>query len=414
MTVVIKNGLLIDGTGQEPVPNSTVVVDDGLIAAVGPDLQQGWPDDADIIDAGGKTILPGFIDTHSHMVPYEYDLETRLTTPASLTILRSIKRLESTLAAGVTTVRDAGGADLGIKLAVEQGLVPGPRLLICIAPLTQTGGLFDLHLGSGAKLDTNTILGRVRHFCSGVENLRAISREFLQAGADVLKMSVTGSVFRKPPGTKPAPQFTPEEIAAVVYEAKAAGKRTMSHCEGGPGLRNAVEAGIDSIDHGFFLTDQDIELMLKHDTYLVPTLNANYAILKVVERDPNAGINKQSIEAAKRLIEVHNESIGKAITAGVKTTMGADAFGRDVGENLFELELLVKAGMTPMQAIVAGTKTGAALLDIEDRLGTVESGKIADLLVVNGNPLNNITLLQNRENLCAIMKNGRFFKNKLI
>lgn len=414
MTIVIKNSLLIDGTGREPVPNTIVVVEADRIKAVGPEAALSWPAEAQIINAQGKTILPGFIDTHSHMIAYEYDLEKRLTTPASLTVLKSIERLRETLAAGVTTVRDAGGADLGFKLAVEQGIVPGPRLLICIAPLTQTGGLFDLHLGSGARLDMNSMLGRVRHFCGGVENLRAISREFLQAGADVLKICVTGSVFRKPPGTRPAPQFTPEEIAAVVYEAKAAGKRTMTHCEGGPGLRHAVEAGIDSIDHGFFLTDEDVELMVQYGTFLVPTMNANYAILKVAGRDPNAGINPQSIEAAKRLIDVHQASIAKAVEAGVKITMGADAFGRDVGENLFELELLVKAGLTPMQAIVAGTKTGADLLDIADKLGTVEAGKIADLLVVEGNPLDDITRLQKRDNLLVIMQAGRFFKNLLV
>lgn len=414
MTIVIKNGLLIDGTGEDPAANSTVVVRDGLIEAVGPEATLNWATDAQIIDAKGKTILPGFIDAHSHMIAYEHDLGSRLTTPASLTVLRSIERLKLTLEAGVTTVRDAGGADLGIKLAVEEGIVPGPRLLICIAPLTQTGGLFDIHVGSGAKLDVNTMVGRVRHFCGGVENLRAISREFLLAGADVLKISVTGSVFRKPRGTRPPAQFTPEEITAVVYEAKAAGKRTMTHCEGGPGLQNAVKAGVDSIDHGFFITDEDVELMLEHGTYLVPTMNAVYAILKIIDRDPNAAIDPRSVVAAKDLIEVHNESIGKAIRGGIKITMGADAFGRDVGENLFELELLVKAGMTPMQAIVAGTKTGAELLDIADKLGTVESGKIADILVVDGNPLDDIKLLQNKENLTLIMKDGDIFKNLLV
>ena len=414
MTFVIKNGLLIDGTGAEPVSDSAVVVEDDRIVAVGPEAVLSWPPEAQVIDVKGKSILPGFIDAHSHMIAYEYDLATRLTTPASLTIIKSLERLKSTLEAGVTTVRDAGGADLGLKLAVEQGLVPGPRLLICIAPLTQTGGLFDLDIASGAKLDVNTMLGRVRHFCGGIENLRATSREFLRAGADVLKVCVTGSVFRKPPGTRPAPQFTPEEIAAVVYEAKAAGKRTMTHCEGGPGLRNAVEAGIDSIDHGFFITDEDVELMAKHGTYLVPTMNAVHAILKVVDRNPDAAIDPRSIAAAKVLIETHNESINRAIIGGVKITMGADAFGSDVGENLFELELLVNAGLTPLQAIVAGTKTGAELLDIADKLGTLEVGKIADMLVVEGNPLDDIKLLQNRDNLAIIMKEGQIFKNLLV
>lgn len=411
--VVIKNGLLIDGRGGEPVADSTVIVEDGRIAAVGPEDDLEWPAEAEIVDAAGKTIMPGIIDAHAHMIAYEYDLETRLTRPASLTVLKSIENLRLTLEAGVTTVRDAGGADLGIKLAVEEGLVPGPRLLISIVPLTQTGGLFDLHLGSGAELNMNTMLGRVRHFCGGVETLRETTRELLLAGADVIKICTTGSVFRKPPGTRPAPQYTPEEISAVVYEANAAGKRTMTHCEGGPGLRNAVEAGINSIDHGFFLEDEDVELMLEHDAFLVPTLAANYGILKAVERDPNAGINPRSIEVAKELIDIHSESIGKAIDAGVKIAMGSDAFGWDQGENLFEMELMVRAGMTPMQAIVAATSRGAELLDVADELGTLEPGKIADVLVVDGNPLDDVTILQDKERLSLIMKDGGIYKNNL-
>lgn len=413
MTTVLTNGYLIDGSGGEPVSGAAVVVDDDRITAVGPQEALSWPQEAKIIDVAGKTIMPGIIDAHAHMIAYEYNLETRLTTPASLTVLKSINNLRTTLEAGVTTVRDAGGSDLGIKLGVEQGLVPGPRLLISIAPLTQTGGLFDLHVGSGATVDMNSMFGRVRHFCGGVENLRKITREFLLAGADVIKICSTGSVFRKPPGTRPAAQYTPEEIRAVVYEAKAAGKRTMTHCEGGPGLRHAVEAGIDSIDHGFFLTDEDIELMLKHDTYLVPTLAAVHGILKIIDRDPNADINPQSVIVARELVVHHNESIGKAIKAGVKIAMGSDAFGHDQGENLFELELMVRAGMTPMQAIVAATKTGSELLDISDDLGTIVPGKIADILVVDGNPLDDITLLQERQNLALIMKAGKPFKNLL-
>lgn len=413
MVTVLKNGFLIDGTGAGPVAGSAVVIEEGRITDVGPTEALAWPQDAQVIDVAGKTIMPGFVDAHAHMIAYEYNLETRLTTPASLTALKSIANLRTTLEAGVTTVRDAGGSDLGIKLAVEQGLVPGPRLLICIAPLTQTGGLFDLHAASGATVDMNTMFGRVRHFCGGVEELRKITREFLLAGADVIKICVTGSVFRKPPGTRPAPQYTPEEIRAVVYEAKAAGKRTMTHCEGGPGLRHAVEAGIDSIDHGFFLTDEDVELMLRHGTYLVPTLAAVHGILKVIERNPNAAINPQSVQVARELVVHHNESIGKAIKAGVKIAMGSDAFGHDQGENLFELELMVRAGMTPMQAIVAGTQTASELLDVAGDLGTIACGKIADILVVDGNPLDDITLLQQRQNLAVIMKAGQLFKNQL-
>ncbi len=414
MITHFTNGMLIDGSGAEPLHGAAVLVEGRQITAAGPGEAIQAPPEARVFDLAGKTIMPGIIDAHAHMIAHEYDLETRITTPASLTVLKTLENLRSTLAAGVTTVRDAGGCDLGIKLGVEQGLVPGPRLLICIAPLTQTGGLFDIHPASGATLDLNSMFGRVRHFAGGVENLRQITRHFLLAGADVIKISVTGSVFRKPPGARPPAQFTPEEIRAVVYEAQAAGKRTMSHCEGGPGLRHAVEAGIDSIDHGFFLSDHDVELLLQRGTYLVPTLAAVHGILKIADRDPNAAINPQSVRTARELIERHNESIGKAIRAGVKIAMGSDAFGHDQGENLFELELLVRAGMSPMQAIVAATSSAAELLGLGDSLGHVAPGKIADLLVVDGNPLHDITVLQNRSKLRLIMKEGTAFKNELL
>jgi imidazolonepropionase-like amidohydrolase len=412
MTIVLKGGTLIDGTGRDPVPDTTVVIEGGRIAAVGSETEVDWSPGAPVIDVAGRTILPGFVDVHCHMIAYEYDLQKRLTTPASLTVLKSIENLRTTLAAGVTTVRDAGGADLGLKLGVEQGLVPGPRLFIAIVPLTQRGGLFDLNLASGAELDMTGMLGRIRHFTGGVESMRQAARELILAGADVIKVSVTGSVYETP-GQIPAPQFTPQEIDAAIYEAQAAGKTTMTHCEGGPGLRNAVEAGVDSIDHGFYLTDEDCQLMIDHGTFLVPTLACNYGILKVIERDPEAGIREQSVRVARELIADHAASFRKAAEMGVKIAMGSDAFGWDQGENLFELELMVDAGLTPMEAIVAGTRSGAELLGVEDELGTLAPGKVADVLVVDGDPLDDISILQDRDNLLMIMKAGEVFKDEV-
>ena len=188
----------------------------------------------------------------------------------------------------------------------------------------------------------------------------------------------------------------------------------MTHCEGAPGLRNAVLGGLDSIEHGFYLSDDDIRLMLDHDVTLVPTLACNYGILKVVKRDPNAGIHEQSIQVAKDLIADHAKSISKAAEAGVKIAMGSDAFGWDQGENLMELEYMVNIGFTPMDAIVAATSSAARLLGEEDRLGTISTGKFADILIVDGNPLADIRLLQDRQNLRMIMKEGVAYKNTLV
>lgn len=411
--LVIKGGTLIDGTGAPPIPDAALLIEDGKIKAVGPQAGLGWPREAEVVDAAGKTIMPGLIDCHSHAIAYEYNLETRVTTPMSLTVVRTLKNLHTMLDMGVTTLRDGGGVDLGLKTAVAQGLIPGPRLFICIVPMTQTGGLFNLNLASGAKVDLNDMFGTVRCFIGGVESLRHKSRELLLAGADFLKVSSTGSVYTTGIGHPPAPQFTVEELKAVVYEAEAAGKRTMTHCEGGVGLRNSLEAGIDSIEHGFYLTDEDIEIMLHKGTFYVPTLNCNHGILKVIERDPNAGVHARSIEVARDLIADHKDSVRRAHKAGVKIAMGADAFGRDQGDNLYELVLLVDAGLSPMEAIVAGTKRGAELLGVEERLGTLTPGKIADALVVEGDPLADIRVLRRKENVQLIVQEGRIFRNSL-
>lgn len=412
MAVVIRGATLIDGTGANPSVDQAVIIEDKQITWVGPTAALQVPPDSETIEAQGKTLMPGIIDCHSHMIAYEYNLEKRVTTPASLTILRSLANLKLTLEGGVTTLRDAGGCDVGFKVAIEQGLAVGPRLVVSVVPLTQTGGLFDLPLLSGAKVDLGGMTPSVRLFCGGVDNLRQITRRLLLEGADWIKMSTTGSVYTFP-GKLPSPQFTLDEISAVTYEAHAAGKKTMAHCEGGPGLKNSVLGGIDSIEHGFYLSDDDVRLMKERGTYLVPTLNCNYGILKVMKRDPKADIHEQSVRVAKDLIADHARSFARAAEAGVKIAMGSDSFGRDQGDNLVELELMVNAGLSPMDAIKAATSGAAELLGEEGRLGTVARGKTADLLLVDGNPLSDITVLQDRERLKLIMKDGVIFKRSL-
>jgi imidazolonepropionase-like amidohydrolase len=412
VAIVIRGGTLLDGTGRDPVPGSAVVVEGDSITAVGRESEVSSPSDARILDAEGKTVLPGFIDCHAHLIAYKYELEKRLTTPASLTVLETARNLQATLEAGVTTVRDAGGVDAGIKMAVEEGVIPGPRLLVSIVILAQTGALWDLYMGSGAKLDTTGMTGRLYHYCGGVENLRQLVRELVHAGADVIDISTTGNIHAES-GRTPVPRFTLEEIETVVYEAHAAGRRVMVHLDGGPGVGNAIRAGVDSIDHPFYLSDGDISLMLDRGTFLVPTFACNYSIVKVAEADPTAGIHEEAVEGARRVMADHVDGFRRAAEAGVKIAMGSDSFGRFQGENLVELELMVRAGFSPMQAIVAGTGSAAECLAIEDRLGTLAVGKAADILVVDGDPLADIEVLQDRENLALIMKEGKIFKSLL-
>jgi imidazolonepropionase-like amidohydrolase len=412
VTIVVRGGTLIDGTGRDPWVGSAVVVERGSIVAVGRESEIDWPSDARVLDAEGMTVLPGFVDCHAHLTAYKYDLEKRLTTPASLTVLETGNNVRATLEAGVTTVRDAGGIDAGIKMAVEQGVIPGPRLLVSIVIIAQTGALWDLYLGSGARLDTTGMTGRLYHYSGGVETLRQTVRELVHAGADVIDLATTGNIHAEP-GRTPVPRFTPEEIGTMVYEAHAAGKRVMVHVDGGPGIGNAIRAGVDSIDHPFYLSDEDIALMLDKGTFLVPTFGCSYGIVKVAKAYPTAGIHPEAVEGARRVMADHADGFRRAAEAGVKIAMGSDSFGLFQGENLVELELMVRAGFSPMQAIVAGTGAAAECLAIEDRLGTLTVGKTADILVVDADPLADIKVLQTKENLALIMKEGRVFKNLL-
>jgi imidazolonepropionase-like amidohydrolase len=414
VTTVVKGGTLIDGTGGDPLARSAIVIEGDSIVAVGPESEVRWPSGARILDAENRTVLPGFIDCHAHLIAHDYDLEKQLTTPISFTVLKTSENLRATLEAGVTTVREAGGVDAGIKMAVEQGIVPGPRLFVSIVVLAQTGALWHLSLASGAKLDTTEMLGRVNHHCGGVENLRQAVRELLHAGADVINICTTASVHGGQPDRLPAARFTVEEIETVVYEAHTAGRRVMAHVDGGPGVANAIRAGVDSVDHPYYTSDEDIELMLKEGTFLVPTLACNYGILKIAEQHPTAGVHPEAVEGARTVLAAHADGFRRAAEAGVKIAMGSDSFGWFQGENLLELELMVRSGYSPMQAITAGTRSAAECLGIEDRLGTLTVGKVADILVVDGDPLADIRVLQERDKLALIMKAGEVFKDSLV
>ena len=413
MDTVISGGLVIDGTGAAPEQNQTLHIQAGKILSREASNSQTNPQDTQRIDASCYTVMPGFIDCHAHLSYHEYDLEKRLTTPASLIAIRTLDNLRRVLHAGVTTVREAGGLDAGFKIAINEGLIEGPDLCLSLIVMAQTGALWDLSLTTGAKLNTEGMQDRPYHYLNGVDNLREKSRELLFAGADVLNISTTGSIHRSG-GKIPQAMFTPEEIETVVAEAKNAGKYVMAHVDGGPGVANAINAGVRSVDHPYYLSDADIELLLKKDTFLVPTLACNYGILKTAERYPDAGVHSNAIVAAKRIIEIHEEGFSRAAAAGVKMAMGSDSFGWFQADNLLELELMVKSGYTPLQAICAGTWHAAECLGIYDRTGSLEVGKDADMIVVEGNPLDDIGVLTNPDNIKLVLKKGIIYKNTLI
>src|ERR1700730_13601114 len=413
MTIAITNGTIIDGRGNDPLTGMTMLLEDTRITALGRSNSVTIPHDTQVIDARGGSILPGLIDTHVHFTMEYPDVLRGLLTPPSLRLLQAIPRMRATLEAGVTTVRDAAGAPAGLKMAVERGIVAGPRMQVAITLISQTGGhgdgfypcCVDIGFFGGSFTDVP------RGVADGVDEVRKAVREVLRAGADWIKLATTGGVL----STSDAPtssQLTIEEIATAVYEAAAQEKRCMAHAQGTHGIKNALLAGVVSIEHGVYLTDELIELMLERSAYLVPTLIAPISVVEFSQGHPDL-LPPMMAEKAVSVVEAHQKSFRKAVEAGVKIAMGTDSGVGRHGENGQELQLMAENGMTPMQAILASTSQAAQLLHLEKNLGTLEVGKLADVIVVEGDVLSNISKIANPANIKLVLKAGQAAKNLL-
>jgi imidazolonepropionase-like amidohydrolase len=408
---LIHNGTLIDGNGGRPLEQGAVLVKDNQIWAVGRKTElPAHGEDLTEIDAGGGFILPGLIDTHVHLAMEGFNVMKMIAAPFSLKFYQSIDNMRRTVEAGITSVRDAGGADLGMKQAVEHGLVLGPRMQISISVLTITGGHGDSWMPSGNDLGLFAEYpGFPNGRCDGVAEVRKKVREVLRAGADVIKVCATGGVL-SPTDHPEFTQFTLEELEAMVQEgAYRRGVKVMAHAQGAEGIKNAVRAGIHSIEHGLFLDEEAIELMVEHGTFLVPTLLAPIAVLEASQQSgdmPEWGIRK-----ARESIEAHSDSISRAYKAGVKISMGTDAAVMPHGTNLRELGLMCNVGMSPMESLLASTKVAAQCMGWQDRVGSVEKGKLADIIISQTDPLADIRSLENVNNIVLVMKDGRVVKD---
>jgi imidazolonepropionase-like amidohydrolase len=409
MTTAIHCGTLIDGNGGEPLRNAVIVVEDGVITAV----HEGGsiPTGADVIDAGSATVLPGLIDCHVHLTSSPpKTMEQRLATPFSLSVAEALTNARTSLEHGFTTLRDAGGTPRGVRMAIDQGLYPGPRLRIAVSAISQTGGHGDSTMPNGVRIRVpNAELPD--NLIDGPESARKTTREILRAGADQVKIMTSGGVLS--PNDEPAATgMTPDEIAAVVYEAHAAHKTVMSHAQATQGILNAVLAGVESIEHGIYLDDQVIDEMLKRGTFLVATLIAPVSVLRLAEANPGS-MPEYGIRKSKAVLAAHQASFKYAVERGVRIAMGTDTGVGVHGTNAGELELMVQQGMTTMQAIVATTKTAAECCTIEKTTGTIEPGKKADIIAVSNDPLADIGVLTKKENFRLIMQGGKPFKNEL-
>jgi imidazolonepropionase-like amidohydrolase len=373
-----------------------VAVSDGSIAEVGVGL-----DGDEVVDVSGLTLLPGLFDCHVHVLFGHADVWRLMQTPFSYLFYDAIRNLEATLRIGITTVRDAGGADLGLKQAVQEGIVRGPRVQISITMLSQTGGHGDGWLPSGARADFITEYpGMPAAIVDGPEEARRKVRELVRAGADVIKIATSGGVL-SPRGGPQLPGFSLEEIEAIVAEAHAAGLWVMSHAQSAVGIKNALRAGVRSIEHGIYLDEEAITLMLERGAYLVPTLVAPTGVIRAAEA--GAAVPEVALTKAREVIDTHHDSFRRAVEAGVKIAMGTDSAVTPHGENLVELQLMAESGMPPEQVLLATTRTAAELMGLERELGTIEPGKRADLVVVDGDPFEFATL---RERIVAVYKDG--------
>jgi len=376
MRILFAGGRVFDGSGADPAPADVLVVD-GRIAAVGTDL------DADIVvDCAGATVLPGLFDCHVHVTVTDIGLLNRVQEPFSYQFFQAARNLARTLALGITNVRDAAGADLGIKQAVEDGLIPGPRMQISISLISPTGGHGDGWTPSGLCVPlSQPHPGRPSAIANGPEEMRRVARELLRAGADVLKVCTTGGVL-SPRDDPRHSQFTPAELDVLVTEATMQGKAVMAHAQGSEGIKNAVRAGIRSIEHGIYLDDEAIALMLANGTWLVPTLVAPVNVLRAAAN--GVPLPAVVVRKAEEVVEVHRESVRRAAAAGVRIAMGTDSGVGAHGTNLEELALMAGCGMTPGEVLAATTSSAADLLGVGDELGRLTPGYRADVVVVDG------------------------------
>jgi len=387
---------VFDGSGTPPSAGD-LTIEDGRILSVG-----AATDADEEVRVDGLTVLPGMIDCHVHVILSTLDVLKLINTPLSYRFFEAARNLRALLDAGITTVRDAAGADLGVKRAVEDGLVAGPRMQISIGMICQTGGHNDgwMISGDAAQALFPVYPGVPWPVADGPDEVRRTAREMLRAGADVLKIATSGGIM-SPRDAPHHPHYRDEEIEILVREAAAAGTWVMSHAQACDGVKAAVRCGVRSVEHGIYLDDEAIDMMLRNGTYLVPTLTAPLSVIEAAE----AGVSFDSdmVAKAREVVEQHRDSFRRAAAAGVTIAMGSDAGISPHGRSLRELEQQVAAGQSPVDALRSATSTAAALLGLEEEIGTLEAGKRADFVLVEGDPLDVATL---PERIRAVYRDG--------
>ena len=407
-TVVIKAGAVYDVVTGETAANQTIIVEGGRIVQIGAAGEVKGREPSETIDLSGLTVLPGLIDCHTHLGSRadRYDEVSKFRDSPFHNAFAAVKHAKITLEAGFTTVRDVGSRPflaVDLRQSINEGFIPGPRVFASGPSLSITGGHGDL----------NNYAPQVRvemfpeehdyKIADGVDQVRHVVRAQLKHGVDLIKINASGGVLSR--GDTPgAPQYTVEELRAAVEEAHAAGRKVAAHAHGAQGIKNAVIAGVDSIEHGSLIDDEGIALMIKHGTWLVADIyNDDY----ILGRAKEFGMPEEFIEKERKVGQIQRDNFAKAAKAGVKVAFGTDAGVYPHGENARQFAYMVKYGLTPAQAIRSATSDAAELLGKPKELGKIAPGYHADLIAIEGDPLKDVTIL---ERVKVVIKAGKVVK----
>jgi imidazolonepropionase-like amidohydrolase len=407
----LKAGRLFDGTGDVAVPDRVIAIEGDRIKAVGSIQEVAIPAGAEVIDLSNATVLPGLIDAHTHLGSRadRYDEINKFKDTPNHSAFAAVLNARKTLEAGFTTVRDVGSRPflaVDLRDSIEEGFLVGPRIVASGPGISITGGHGDL----------NKFAPQVRvsmfpdehdfKIADGVDQVRHVVRAQVKHGVDVIKVHASGGVLSR--GDSPgAPQYTLEELRALVDEAHAAGRKVAAHAHGAQGIKNAVYAGVDSIEHGSLIDDEGIRLMVDRGTWLVADIyNDDYLLGKAIEFKLPA----ESIAKEKAIGQLQRDNFARAVRAGVKVAYGTDAGVYPHGDNGMQFHYMVKYGLTPARAIRSATSDAAELLGRSGQVGRVAPGFYADLIAVQDDPLTNIRVL---EKVGFVMKGGAVIKNWL-
>lgn len=404
--MLLEHARLLDCTGAEPRADMAVAIEGGRLTKIAKSGSFATAPGTAVIDCQGRTLMPGLIDAHVHLAAVDLDMAANSHQVGPVVVLRIAALIEETLQAGFTTVRDAGGLPWGYKEAVRRGLIDGPDLFVSGGFISQTGGHADHRLRTDYAIPGHDSQVYAQPFIvDGPEQVRWAARENLRRGSDQIKVMANGGAM-SPTDEMTSPQFTVAELSAAVQEAKAAGTYVLAHVYTAESMQNCLAAGVRSLEHGNFLDEQTADQIKRQGAFLVPTI-VTYE--QIAALGIGGGVGEMQYRKIQQGLDGAFEALEIALRTGVQIASGSDLLGPMQPKKARELTLKARI-MGPMAALIASTKTNARLLRQEEEIGTIEEGKVADLLLVDGDPISDIDCLEDPANVQIIVKRGAIKK----